>query len=78
MTATEQFRRIPVLVFDTCVFGAALYKGVQHLQDGFLQASRLLQVLLRDSLVYFMVSVYALTIHFGAHGHHVTALTLWS
>ena len=65
-------------MFDTCVFGAALYKGVQHLQDGFLQASRLLQVLLRDSLVYFMVSVYSLKIRSGAHADHVAVLMLWS
>ena len=78
MTATEQLRRIPVLVFDTCVFGAALYKGVQHLQDGFLQASRLLQVLLRDSLVYFMVLVYPPTIRSEAHADHIAALMLWS
>ena len=49
--------RIPVLAFDTCVFGAALYKGVQELRGGFLKDCRLMWILLRDSLVYFVVSV---------------------
>ena len=43
---------IPILVFDTCALGATLYKGVEQHRNGVLKRSRLMQVLLRDSLAY--------------------------
>ena len=70
---------MPVLVFDTCVFCAALYKGVQQFRSGSLKDSRLMQILLRDSLVYFIMSVLRLR-HALAHVSHSglsPALMLW-
>ena len=49
--------RIPILVFDTCAFCAALFKGVQQLRGGFLRGSSLMRIILRDSLAYFIMSV---------------------
>ena len=46
-----------MLVFDTCACVAALYKGMHHLRNGSLRSSRLMRVLLRDSLAYFIMSV---------------------
>ena len=53
----DELFRLPMLVFDTCAFVAALYKGMQHLRNGSLKSSRLMRVLLRDSLAYFIMSV---------------------
>ena len=43
-----------MLVFDTCAFCAALYKGIQQFRNGALKVSLLMQILLRDSFAYFM------------------------
>ena len=50
--------RIPVLVFDTCAVCAAFYKGSQQAQYGALQRSYLMQILVRDSVAYFIASVW--------------------
>ena len=51
----EMLHRVPILVFDTCLFFAAVYKGIIEFRNGMLGASRLMQILLRDSVIYFIV-----------------------
>ena len=46
--------RLPTLTFDTCAFCMAVYTAIQWLRDGTLQASRIMQVLIRDSVTYFL------------------------
>ena len=46
-----------MLVFDTCGLFAGVYKGIRQFQSGALEKSHLMQILLRDSVLYFVVYV---------------------
>ena len=51
--------RVTILAVDIPAFALALYKGLQQFKDGDLQASRLMQIMLKDSLEYFCMWVVA-------------------
>ncbi|KAF7797234.1 hypothetical protein EIP86_008426 [Pleurotus ostreatoroseus] len=49
--------RLPMIVFEAVVFLLAAYKGVQEWLNGILQRSRLMRIMIRDSLAYFIIIV---------------------
>ncbi|KAJ3552639.1 hypothetical protein NM688_g4045 [Phlebia brevispora] len=56
-TTKMSFIWIPILTFEIIVFLLALYKGLEQLRNGAIQASRLMQVMIRDSFAYFFIIV---------------------
>ena len=45
--------RVPAAAFDLCMFILAAYKGIRQYKSGAMKASRLMQVLFRDSFIYY-------------------------
>lgn len=48
-----------ILSFEVVVFLLALYKGIVEWKNGVLRHSRLIQIMVRDSLAYFFTYVPA-------------------
>ncbi|KAJ3534775.1 hypothetical protein NM688_g7082 [Phlebia brevispora] len=56
-TSKMSFVWIPILTFEIIVFLLALYKGIEQFRNGAIQASGLMQVMIRDSFAYFLIIV---------------------